>query len=325
MALLTTPGADRYPSLAVIDDVAGALSAVFRGEVRRDEPMARHTTFRVGGPADLFLLPQDAEDLQAALRLLHAAGVPVHVLGNGSNLLVSDRGVRGAVIRLTPNCARMTREGSLLTIGAGARLARVIHFAAEASLTGVESLLGIPGTLGGALVMNAGTDIGWIGDLVERAAFLTLAGDFVEKSCEQLCYRYRHSALQGGGLIVLEATLRLAPGDRAAIEAKMARLEAKRTSRQPTGCHTAGSTFKNQPDIAAGKLLDRSGCKGLRVGGAAVSDKHANFIIAEAGATASDILTLAFEMRRRVRDTFDRELELEVELVGDWSGWTPGG
>ncbi|MHB0939760.1 MAG: UDP-N-acetylmuramate dehydrogenase [Armatimonadota bacterium] len=301
-----------------MDELARELAARARGDVRRDEPMARHTTFRVGGPADLFLSPADEEDLILMLRLLYQAEVPVQILGNGSNLLVADRGVRGAVIRLTPNFARVERQGNTLVAGAGAKLARVVHTAAEESLSGLESTLGIPGTVGGALVMNAGTDVGSISDLVDSASFLTGAGERVEKSIEQLCYSYRHSVLQDGGLIVLEARLQLAPGDRDAIQAKMARLKEKRTSRQPVDSRTAGSTFKNPPDIAAGKLLDRSGCKGGRVGGAEVSDMHANFIIANPGATAADVLALAQWMRQRVREAFDRELEMEVELVGEF-------
>ena len=307
----------------LIDEVALELSARMRGDVRRSETMARHTTFRVGGPADLFLTPLDEEDLAVALRLLHQAEVPLVVLGNGSNLLVADRGIRGAVIRLTPNFSHITREGHTLLTGAGAKLARVVHFAAAEELSGLESTLGIPGTIGGALVMNAGTDMGSISDLLECAVFLTYAGERVLKTSEQLCYRYRHSALQGARLIVVEARLKLFPGEREAILAKMARLEEKRTSRQPLRCHTAGSTFKNPVDIAAGKLLDRSGCKALRVGGAEVSDKHANFIVARPGATASDIRTLAHQMHRRVREEFDRDLEMEIEIVGDWDGWLP--
>jgi len=306
------------PDRSSLDGLARELTAKTRGEVRRDEPMAEHTTFRVGGPADLFLTPSDEDDLVLMLRLLYQAEVPVQLLGNGSNLLVADRGIRGAVIRLTPNFARVSREGDTLVAGAGAKLAHVVHVAAEESLSGLESTLGIPGTIGGALVMNAGTDVGSISDLVESATFLTGASERVEKSIEQLCYRYRHSALQGGGLIVLEARLKLAPGDRETIQAKMTRLREKRTSRQPIGSRTAGSTFKNPPDIAAGKLLDRSGCKGGCVGNAQVSAVHANFITAHPGATAADILALAHWMRDRVRAEFDRELELEIELVGDF-------
>ena len=154
-------------------------------------------------------------------------------------------------------------------------------------------------------------------------SFLTASGERIEKTGEQLRYGYRHSALQGGNLIVISARLALVSGDHDTIRAKMARLEEKRTSRQPTRCHTAGSTFKNEPDIAAGKLIDRAGCKGHRIGGAEVSEKHANFIITHPDATAADIRNLAHWMHRRVREAFDRDLHMEVEILGDWSGWLP--
>ena len=303
------------------DDLVRELNGQVRGEVLRDEPMSRHTTFRVGGPADLFLSPLDEEDLARMLALLRQAQMPVRIIGNGSNILVSDKGIRGAVISLTPNFSTLVREGNTMIAGAGAKLARAVHFAADEELSGLESTMGIPGTVGGALVMNAGTDVGTISDLVESAAFVTISGERLVKTCDELSYGYRCSSLQDGSLIVLSARLKLAPGTREAILAKMARLELKRTSRQPTRCHTAGSTFKNEEDIAAGKLIDRACCKGHRIGGAEVSEKHANFIIAHAGATASDIRNLANFMHRRVREEFNRDLHLEVELVGDWDGW----
>ena len=309
--------------VSVLDELARELMAKVRGEVLRCEPMSMHTTFRVGGPADLYLTPLDEDDLIVMLRLLHQAKMPVKIIGNGSNLLVADAGFRGSIIRLTPNFAFIRREGETIVAGAGAKLARVVHFAAAEALSGLESTLGIPGTIGGALVMNAGTDVGSISDLLTCASLLTLAGERLEKNSESLSYSYRHSALQAGELVVLSARLQLVSGEPEAIHAKMARLEEKRTSRQPTRCHTAGSTFKNQPDIAAGKLIDRAGCKGYRIGGAEVSEKHANFIIAQPGSTASDIRNLANWMHRCVRESFERNLEMEVEIIGDWSGWMP--
>lgn len=310
---------DIFVAASTITEVARELAATARGEVRRDEPMARHTSFRVGGPADLFLLPQDEEDLAVMLAVLWQAGVPVRVIGNGSNLLVADAGVRGAIIRLTPNFSSLCREGDVIIAGSGAKLARSVQFAAAEELSGLESTMGIPGTIGGALVMNAGTDVGTISDLIESAAFMTLTGERLEKRCDQLDYGYRCSALQSGELIVLSARLKLLPGSREDILAKMDRLEAKRTSRQPTRCHTAGSTFKNEVDIAAGKLIDYAGCKGHRIGGAEVSEMHANFIIAHPEATAADIRSLAVWMHRCVLEEFERDLQMEVEMIGDWS------
>ncbi len=306
---------------SVSDALAQQLTKKVRGEVRRHEQMASHTTFRVGGPADLFLLPLDEDDLSVMLTELDEARVPVRIIGNGSNLLVADAGVRGAIIRLTPNFSTLRREGDVIIAGAGAKLARSVSFAAAEELSGLESTMGIPGTIGGAMVMNAGTDTGCISDLVESASFMTHSGKRVEKLCEQLDYSYRCSALQDGDLIVLSARLKLTPGHRETILAKMDRLEEKRTSRQPTRCHTAGSTFKNEEDIAAGKLIDYAGCKGHRIGGAEVSEMHANFIIAHPEATASDIRNLANWMHRCVLEEFERDLLMEIEIIGDWSGW----
>jgi UDP-N-acetylmuramate dehydrogenase len=320
------PLPDHFAVAPPLDDWVDELRTVVRGEVRQHESMAAHTTFRVGGPADLFLLPCDEEDLLQALTMLHRHRIPIHLLGNGSNLLVADGGIRGAVIRLTPNFAHITREGTSLDVGAGAKLARIVHFAAAEELAGLESTMGIPGTLGGAIVMNAGTDVGSISDLVAEATFVTHAGTRLVKTGDDLSYGYRQSALQGSDLIVLSTRLQLSAGTREAILAKMTRLEEKRTSRQPTRCRTAGSTFKNIPlpdggRIAAGKLIDHADGKGHRIGGAEVSDKHANFIVAHPGATAADIRRLANWMHQRVLDVHDHDLHPEIELVGDWREW----
>ena len=304
-----------------LDEVFRLLTEKSRGSIRRDESMAIHTTFRVGGPADLFIVPEDEEDLQLILAVLAEYAVPLKLLGNGSNVLVADRGIRGAVIRLTPQFAQIVREGHTLQIGAGAKLARVVQAALTEGLSGLESTMGIPGTIGGALVMNAGTDSGSISDLVEMTTCLTPNGEQVVFTGDQLSYGYRQSALQGSHFIVLSTRLSLHPGDQDTIHAKMTRLEEKRTSRQPTRCHTAGSTFKNPHDIAAGKLLDRAGCKGYRIGGAEVSGLHANFIIAQPGATATDIRQLALWMQQCVFEQFEYALEMEIELLGEWTGW----
>ncbi|HEY3416245.1 MAG TPA: FAD-binding protein, partial [Armatimonadota bacterium] len=189
-------------AMPILDELAEEIAVTMRGEVRRNEPMARHTTFGVGGPADLYLMPQDDDDLTRALSLLYRMGIPVKVFGNGSNVLVADRGIRGAVIRLTPRFAQIKREGNTVIAGAGAKLAQVVQFAAKEALSGLESTMGIPGTVGGALVMNAGTDIGCISDLVESAGFFTLSGERLDKTGDQLAYGYRCSALQDCQLVV---------------------------------------------------------------------------------------------------------------------------
>lgn len=322
MVISTSPLEDESTA-SKIAKVALALANNVRGEIRRDEEMARHTTFRVGGPADLFLLPYDEDDLSVMLALLCEHEIPVCVVGNGSNILVADKGIRGAVIRLTPRFSAISREDDIMTVGAGTKLARAIQFAAAEELSGLESMMGIPGTIGGALVMNAGIDFGTISDWVESISCITMTGEKRSKKAAELDYCYRRSALQGSGLIVLEARLKLMPEEREKIHDKMTRLEAKRTSRQPTRSRTAGSTFKNSEGFdAAGKMLDHAGCKGHRIGGAEVSSLHANFIVTHQDATADDVRRLACWMQHKVRQEINHHLAMEVEMLGDWQGWT---
>jgi len=289
--------------------------------------MSAHTTFRTGGPADYFLTPVDEDDLVTMLQILRQADIPVKVIGNGSNILVSDLGIRGAVIRLKPGFAQIEREGEVIIAGAGALLWQVTKFAAAHDLSGLESTMGIPGTIGGALVMNAGTDHGSISEMVVSATVVDTAGNVQVKDHGNLGFKYRESSLLGSGQIVISSRLQLTPGSPQEIQDKMERLKQKRTSRQPTDCRTAGSTFKN-PEVyidgkqqAAGKLIDQAGAKGWHIGGAEVSQKHANFIIAKPGATSADIRSLAEWMRQRVLDEKGHYLAMEIEFLGDWTGW----
>ncbi len=300
------------------DKIAQEISAKIKGTVSQGEEMYHYTTFHVGGPADLFITPVDYDDLLVTLKILRAAELPVMTIGNGSNMLVSDKGIRGGVLKLQDEFNTITREENDLVIGAGANLQRVVNFAAKQSLSGLESILGIPGTIGGALVMNAGTDIGHICDLVHSVEVVAFDGIRHTLAQCELCYGYRHSSLQNMDCVVVSARLRLIPGEQDAIMTKMNRLREKRTSRQPYGARTAGSTFINPSNIAAGKLLDRSGCKGLQIGGAAVSDKHANFIITHDGVRAADIIILSEKMQKRVFDVFGVELKKEIVMAGEW-------
>jgi UDP-N-acetylmuramate dehydrogenase len=299
--------------------IAQEISAKIKGTVSQSEEMCHYTTFHVGGPADLFITPVDFDDLLVTLRILRNANLPVMTIGNGSNMLVSDLGVRGGVLKLQDEFNTITRENNDLIIGAGANLQRVVNFAAKQSLSGLESTLGIPGTIGGALVMNAGTDIGHICDLVKSVEVVTFDGKRHTITQCELRYGYRHSSLQNMDCVVISARLGLVPGEQEVIMAKMSRLREKRTSRQPYGARTAGSTFINPDKIAAGKLLDRSGCKGMQIGGAAVSDKHANFIITHEGVRAADIIALSTQMQKRVFDVFGVELKREIVMAGEWS------
>ncbi|UCH34777.1 MAG: UDP-N-acetylmuramate dehydrogenase [Armatimonadota bacterium] len=294
------------------------LQSALRGEVRLDEPMSRHTTFRIGGRADIFIQPKDEEDLRLAAAWLRQAGVALRIIGNGSNLLVADAGFRAAVIKLSPAFKDIHFNGEGVIAGAGAALATVVNRCARAGWSGLESTVGIPGTIGGAIVTNAGTDTGSIGDLVQDAVVMDEGGNVFNIRCAELNYGYRCSSLTLSRHVVLRARLRLTKADSVEVRAKMHRLHLKRSSRQPLGCRSAGSVFKNPPEIAAGKLVDRAGCKGLRVGDAEVSTTHANFIINRGRATAADVRNLMCEVQERVLRVHGIWLEPEIELIGEW-------
>jgi UDP-N-acetylmuramate dehydrogenase len=308
-------GANRGSAL---EEWAAELGRLLPGRLLVGEPMSAHTTLRVGGKADLFLLPADLEELKSAVRWCGERGLPVKVLGNGSNLLVSDRGVRGAVIKLTPRFSEVEFNSEGVVAGAGVKLARLLARAAEAGWSGLESLVGVPGTLGGALATNAGTDIGSIGDLLLEAEVMDERGEITLRRAEDFGYRYRYSSLLGSRLMVLSARLRLERAPVGEIAAKMERLRVKRASRQPLRSRSAGSVFKNPAGIAAGKVLDRAGAKGRRVGGAEVSRKHANFILNRGKAKAAEVRELMEQLRALARRVYDLELEPEVELLGEW-------
>jgi len=278
--------------------------------------MAKHTTFHIGGPAHIFFEPLDTDELVAAICFAQEKGLPAKVIGNGSNLLVADQGVRGLVIRLAPNFSEIQWLPDGAVVGAGTKLARLVEEAAEVGLSGLESTVGIPGTLGGALATNAGTDSGSVGDLVVRATVLDEHARVWEWSASQFAYRYRYSSLNGTKVVVVSAQLRLHPAPREDIRAKMERLRQKRASRQPLRAWSAGSVFKNPPGVAAGKVLDRAGAKGLRVGDAQVSRKHANFFLNLGQATAADMKELIERAHALALRRYDLDLELEIEWLG---------
>jgi UDP-N-acetylmuramate dehydrogenase len=294
------------------------LQAALRGRLCIDEPMCRHTTFRIGGNADLFLHASQIDDVRLALAWSKEKGIPLKVIGNGSNMLVSDKGIRGLVVRLAAGFEEMNFTPEGLNVGSGAKLARVVDASAKEGWSGLESTVGIPGTMGGALATNAGTDTGSIGDLVTEVTALRDAGEIAVYPRGQLIYRYRWSSLSGGKLIILGAKLALQPADTEEVRAKIDRLLKKRAARQPIHDKSAGSIFKNPEAIAAGKLLDRAGAKGMRVGEAEVSMTHANFIVNRGQASAADVRALIEKCRRLVLQTYEIELEPEVEFVGEW-------
>ena len=284
--------------------------------IRRDEPLARHTTLRVGGPADLYVEPASEADLAAVLAYCHDFNRSFFVLGRGSNLLVKDSGFRGVVVCLAhPHFSRIEAAGQRLRCGAGAKLKAVAVEARRNSLAGLEFLEGIPGSVGGALRMNAGAMGGAMFDAVESVRLMSFDGKVQEQAASELTTAYRSCpALKTR--IALAAVLRGQPGLREAIEQRMNEYSRKRWNSQPAA-PSAGCMFKNPPSISAGKLIDELGLKGTRAGGAVVSAEHGNFIVNDGSATARDILELIEIIKQRVWVERGIELETEVEMVGE--------
>lgn len=282
-----------------------------------DEPLARHTTFKIGGPADLFLDAVGRDEVLTALRLAREERVPVFVLGWGSNLLVKDKGVRGLVLRLAGAFGKVEfLGGGKVRAGASVRVPQLVVSCAEKGLSGLEPIVGVPGTVGGAVVMNAGTRDGEIGALVEEVEVVDPLGACARVIARSgLGFSYRASSL--GDLVVMTATLQLKPGDKGDIMALVARYQQKRLQTQPIHTLNVGSTFKNPPGRFAAKMVEELGLKGFAVGGARISPMHANFIENFSGATACDVLALVDLIRERVRAAFGVDLELEMRVVGD--------
>ena len=286
--------------------------------VLRDEPMSRHTTFRIGGPAALFCTPRTVPQLADTVKACVEAGVPYYVLGNGSNVLVSDAGYEGVVIQLFRNMDGIRVNGTELEAEAGALLVRIAHLAAKEGLTGLEFASGIPGTLGGALVMNAGAYGGEMKDVTEEVTVLTEKGEIKTLKREELKMGYRTSIIAEKGYLVLEAVLQLTDGDRNEIRAMMEDLKKKRISKQPLEYPSAGSTFKRPKGYFAGKLIMDAGLRGFQVGGAQVSEKHCGFVINTGDATAEDVTELIRQVAERVKAQSGVTLEPEVKLLGEF-------
>jgi UDP-N-acetylenolpyruvoylglucosamine reductase len=288
--------------------------------VQRDYPLARLTTIRTGGPADFFARPDSPDRLAELLAWAAAAAIEVGVVGSGSNLLVADAGFRGLVVKLDGSLAAIEQEGSRLLCGGGARLPQASARAARAGLSGLEFGVNIPGTVGGAVKMNAnayGGDLARVLEWVE----VTSPGGTERRRPEALDFRYRRSNLEPGE-IVARASFALSPAEPATLKERLAEMRASRKAAQPSGIKTFGSTFKNPEDPraagrTAGVLLDEAGCRGLTVGGARFSEKHANFVENLGDATTADVVALMAEGRRRVRERFGVELEAEVQFLGE--------
>lgn len=290
---------------------------VTKDRVFKEEPMKNHTTFRTGGPADILVQPA-AEEIGRVIQMCKNYDEPWIVIGNGSNLLVSDEGIRGVVIEIGKYQSEIAIRGDMMVAQAGAMMSTVANQAAAEGLTGLEFASGIPGTIGGAVVMNAGAYGGEIKDVMMFAAILTPEGDVVKMTPEQLELSYRHSNIAEKGYIVLAVMLQLAQGDQEAIDAKMQDLKEQRVSKQPLEYPSAGSTFKRPEGHFAGKLIQDAGLRGYRVGGAQVAEKHCGFVINCDNATSADIYTLIKDVQKKVLDTSGVQLETEVKLIGNF-------
>lgn len=286
------------------------------GAVRSGVALSDLTTFRIGGPAEVLVEPASFEEVAQTVRICNAQGAPWRVMGLGSDLLVADAGVGGVVIRLAENLSQVAVEGSRVRAAAGASNAEVARAAQRSALAGYEFASGIPGTIGGAAIMNAGAYGGEFRDVCARLTCLTPAGDIVEVCAWQACWGYRHSMMSDEGYVVLEATLQLQPDDAVAIQERTDDLRARREEKQPLEMPSAGSTFKRPTGYFAGKLIQDAGLRGFSVGGAQVSEKHTGFVVNTREATAEDVRALIAEVQRRVFDSFGVHLEPEVRMWG---------
>jgi UDP-N-acetylmuramate dehydrogenase len=295
------------------------LSALKKTGVKyaTDEPMSKHCSFRVGGPADIVAMPGGEEEIAAVAVLTQNYGLPLTVLGSGTNVLVKDRGIRGVTLKIGGGPSKvLIREGGMYC-QAGQLLSSAAQKAADAGLAGLEFLYGIPGSVGGGVCMNAGAYGGEIKDFIVEVESLDLTGRKIARTAAELSFGYRTSVFLKGGEIITGARLRLAAGESGQIKTKMEEFLSKRQAAQPLELPSAGSVFKRPPGNFAGKLIEQAGLCGLTAGGAQVSEKHAGFIVNAAGASAADILRLMEQVTERVYKTFGVQLESEIRIIGE--------
>nr|WP_295284794.1 UDP-N-acetylmuramate dehydrogenase [uncultured Blautia sp.] len=283
-----------------------------------EEPMKRHTTFRIGGPAEIFVIPDNIEDVRKIIEICNAEDIPYFILGNGSNLLVSDKGYRGVVIQIDRNFGTVEIKGTEIHASAGALLSAIAAAARKEALTGFEFAGGIPGTLGGAVVMNAGAYGGELKDVLKSVTVMDQKGNIFEIPAEELQMGYRTSIIKTAGYIVLNAVLSLKEGNPEEIKKLTRELSEQRISKQPLEYPSAGSTFKRPEGYFAGKLIMDSGLRGYQVGGAQVSEKHCGFVINTGDATAEDVCSLMKNVIEIVHEKFGVTLEPEVKFLGEF-------
>jgi UDP-N-acetylmuramate dehydrogenase len=296
-------------------EIAKALSERIE-DVRRDESMAQHTSFKTGGPADIMALPKSADEIKHALAVTAAYGCPLFVMGRGTNLLATSKGYRGVVLKLADNFAGVAFDGKYVKAKSGTPLAALVRDAIDHGLGGAEYLGGIPGTLGGAVYMNAGAYEGETGDFIDEVYLVSGNEEFAVKKSD-MGFGYRSSMLGVKPYIVVGARLRLKPCSAEESLKKLAEFNRRRRDRQPLEYPSAGSTFKRPKGHYAGALIEQAGLKGLRIGGAQVSEKHAGFIINTGGAAPEDILALIEHVRKEVYEHYGVSLEPEVKVVGE--------
>lgn len=282
------------------------------------EPMSRHTTFRAGGPADFFVTPEKEGQVRKTLSLLKEAQVPRYIMGNGSNLLVGDRGYRGVILQICKKMNRIRIQDTVIQAQAGALLSKIAAEAQAKGLTGFEFASGIPGSLGGAVMMNAGAYGGEMKQVLIQAQILNASGEIEDVLAEEMELGYRSSVFSRNGGVILSASIQLEPGDPSAIQSRMEELKFLRTSKQPLEYPSAGSTFKRPEGYFAGKLIQDAGLRGFQVGGAQVSEKHCGFVINKDQASAMDIRSLMEQVSEKVYTRFGVRLEPEVKLIGEF-------
>lgn len=294
------------------------LAAIVSSDaIMENEPMSKHTTFRIGGNADMFVSPY-LNQIPEIMSLAKEYNIPVTIIGNGSNLLVGDKGIRGLVLSLGKEAEEVEIQENRMVVGAGTLLSKVAAEAVRNSLSGLEFAAGIPGTLGGAIVMNAGAYGGEMKDVVVSAKVLTPAGEVIELSKDELDLSYRHSCIPENGYIVLEAVMELTLGNEEQIREVMADFKNRRVEKQPLEYPSAGSTFKRPEGYFAGKLIQDADLRGYTVGGAQVSEKHCGFVVNKGNATATDVCNLIDDVKRIVYEKFQVEMEPEVKMIGEF-------
>ena len=313
-----------FDALAAGSDIQRRIGV----KTSRDEPLGRFTTMRVGGPADLFAVAHNLFELRGLVRYARARSIPLFLLGRGSDLVISDAGIRGLVVQVRAEATRI--DGERLHADAGVAMARAATESQKAGLGGLEYGLAIPGTVGGAVWANAGAHESDTASVLESATVVLADGTERELAGDELGYAYRDSRFKRAaaaatgdpGEVVLSATFALRDDDPATIKERLDEIRRWRQAHQPLGLPSAGSVFRNPDGDSAGRLIDELGLKGHRIGGAVVSEKHANFIVNDQRGTAADVRRLAEYVRREVLARHGTELVLEVEFAGDWSGWT---